>query len=215
MLAPICIRREGRFGILWVCYRNICQYNSISPPAWNNDSKKQSLKAYIRNDWTVCWNILANRRLFDSLRFPKGISFCEDFYVAVRLVCLAPKVVTIKEPLYHYVQLNPDSLIHQKGSKRMYDELRMYTSTIDWLKGQDLLRYCEREMSWRVLNAKQDLALDEHTHSDFLQIYPESKQYIFSCPALNLKMKVIIWLLTHHLRFLVIGIIRIRRWLGR
>ena len=37
-----------------------------------------------------------------------------------------------------------------------------------------------------------------HFYNKFLDLYPESHNYILSCPFLNIKLKIMMWCLVHH-----------------
>lgn len=163
--------------------------------------KTEALRRYIRFPWTVLWCMLYRRSLFEGnrIRFHRGVSYCEDFNVNIKLLSVAGKVVNIHEPLYFYNVQNPSSIMHHLDRKRMYDEQRMYMDAIDWLKDAGLYDALDREMCWRVLKSSQELVLDSSTYNEFLSLYPQSHRYVWSCPYLNLKLKIMMWCLCHNL----------------
>lgn len=56
-----------------------------------------------REIYTVAWNKLYHRRLFENIRYPKG-KVHEDEYTTFKLLYEAKGIVWIKLPLYYYVQ---------------------------------------------------------------------------------------------------------------
>lgn len=55
--------------------------------------------------FTVAWNKLYRKELFDSIRFPVGKLF-EDEYINFPLYKIAKKIVIVNKGLYYYVQRN-------------------------------------------------------------------------------------------------------------
>ena len=165
------------------------------------EDKVGSLRRYIRFPWTVLWCMLYRRSLFEEngIRFHTGVSYCEDFNVNVKILSVAGKVVNIHEPLYFYNVQNPASIMHHIDRRRMYDEQRMYMDAVCWLREAGLYEALDREMCWRVLKSSQELVLDSSTYPEFLSFYPQCHRYILSCPYLNLKLKIMMWCLCHHL----------------
>lgn len=163
--------------------------------------KTESLRRYIKFPWTVLWCMLYRRSLIEEyrIRFHRGVSYCEDFNVNVKILSMAGTIVNIHEPLYFYNVQNPSSIMHHLDRKRMYDEQRMYMDTIDWLRNAGLYEGVDKEMCWRVLKSSQELVLDSSTYNEFLSLYPQSHRYIWSCPYLNLKLKIMMWCLCHNL----------------
>ena len=177
------------------------------------------LKYYIAQGWTVLWNMIVSRKLLQAhnLHFPVGITYCEDFYLAIRVLFYANKIVKVNDALYYYNRINNSSIMHNMSNKTANDERKAYLDTIEFFKRNDVLIKFQREMSWRILKNKQDLVLDPNQHLDFMTIYPESHRYILSCPYsfCNRKIKFFIWMLTHHLRWLLLMILYLRKILGR
>lgn len=86
-----------------------------------------------------------------------------------------------------------------------------------YFASKGVLTNYQREMSWRILKNKQDLVLNSHQHNEFMNIYPQSHKYIMSCPVsfCNRKIKIFMWMLTHYLRWPLLGILYLRKIIGR
>lgn len=187
----------------------VCDFHMISDSkkyyyassVWTAD-KKASMQAYLKSVWTVIWNLLARKELCrkNNLQFPLDIVYCEDFCFAVRLMYEAEKIVNIHEAFYNYYQ-HPSSVMHSLNEKAGLDEQNMYLDTIEWFKQEGVYADYEKQMCWRILKNKQDCLLDRKTYQKFINLVPESKKYILSCPYLNVKLKIMGWCLTHHLQF--------------
>ena len=181
--------------------------------------KIQTINAYIGSGWTVLWNMIARRKLYTEhqLKSPENISYCEDFYLSVRLFHYAKKIVKIDEPLYYYNQMNVYSIMHGFNKKYESDERWVYLDTISFLKDKNVYDKYKQTMCWRVLKATQDAAVYIVRYNEFLLLYPESHKYIWSCPFdVNLKSKVIMSLLAFYpLRFVGVLIIWLRKILQR
>lgn len=181
-------------------------------PTWDNGDKVTSMQQYLSFTWTVAWNLLIKKEwlIQSGINFPDGYTYCEDFNFAVKVLDLARIVVNVHEPLYYYNQMNVHSVMHSFNERAMHDEQKMYLDIIEWFKGRNELPQYIKEMSWRILKSKQELVLNTATYNDFLSISPESHDYIWSCPWLNFKLKLMMWCLVHHLGFISRAMLKLR-----
>ena len=190
-------------------------YNTLN----ENEDKTTFLRQYLLQSWTVLWNMIINRQLLltHHLHFPQGITYCEDFYLTVPVLFYANKIAKVNDALYYYNRTNSSSIIRNLNHKDALDERKTYLDTIEFFARKDVLTKYQKEISWRVLKNKQDLVLNKLQHREFMNIYPESHQYILSCPTsfCNRKIKLFMWMLTHHLRWPLLGILYLRKILGR
>lgn len=171
-------------------------YHSID---WDDD-KTESLNRYITSVWTTVWGSIAKRSLYTdhNLHSPRGITYCEDFHLMVRLCYFAKRVVHIAEPFYNYRQQQA-SIMHNLNPKTEADEQWAYADTVRFFKEQGAYAAFRRAMCWRMLKATQEMVLDRKRWGDFRNILPEKRQYIWSCPFIGAKLKLNMWCLTHHL----------------
>lgn len=194
-------------------------YNECYKTLNNDEDKTVFLKQYLLQSWSVLWNMIISRELLlaHNLHSPQGITYCEDFYLTVRILFYANKIAKINDALYYYNRANNSSIMHKLSEKDALDERNTYLDTIEFFAKNGVLKNYQREISWRVLKNKQDLVLNPHQHHEFMNIYPESHKYIISCPVsfCNRKIKCFMWMLTHHLRWPLLGILYLRKTLGR
>lgn len=176
--------------------KDVC-YHTIN---WS-ENKDLSLQNYIAYGWTVIWNMLVSRTLYDryQLRSIEGYTYCEDFNLSVKLLFHAEKVVHLNKVLYNYNRLNINSIMYTLSEKTMSEEQFLYLDVINYLKKQHAYKIYDKQLCWRILKSKQEYVLNRNTYSKFLQLYPESHKYIWSCPFINIKLKIMMWSLVHHL----------------
>ena len=190
------------------------RYNAVSL-----SNKENLLKAFIGSGWTVVWNMIAKRELYDryALHSPTNITYCEDFHLSVRLMHFSNIISKVELPLYYYVQENNSSIIRQLNQKHGLDERVAYNEIIDFFRGERKFDEYQKELAWRVLKNKQDLVLAVESHEEFMNIHPWSHKYILSCPEsfCNSKIKIMMWLLTHHCRFILLPILWLRKFMNR
>lgn len=184
-------------------------------PTWSSD-KRESMSKYIAYMMTTIWGSIAKRSLYadHSLKSPEGISYCEDFHLIVRLCHFAKKVVNVHRPFYHY-RYRPTSIMSNMSRKTEADEQWAYQDTIRFFKEQGVYEDYRRVMSWRVLKGTQDLLLDPSEHQRFMELFNDGREFIFSCPFVNRKIKMLAWMLTHNLRPAVVVFDRMRSMIGR
>ena len=175
------------------------------------------LERYIPFDWTSLCNLFVKRSVYleNLISYPIGIAYCEDFYVSCQLFYYAKRVSKVNEPLYRYNRTNESSIMHGLNPKTFEDEKKTYQFIIAFIEEHGLGRILEKVLSWRVLKNKQDLVLFPNKHEEFLKFFPVSRKYIWSCPFCNIKIKVMMWMLTHGMRPIVVGIDKLRFALGR
>lgn len=175
------------------------------------------LERYISFDWTSLCNLFVKRSVYfgNLISYPIGIAYCEDFYVSCQLFYYAKRVSKVNEPLYCYNRTNESSIMHGLNPKTFEDEKKTYQFIIAFIEEHGLGRILEKVLSWRVLKNKQELVLFPDKHGEFLNLFPVSRKYIWSCPFCNKKIKVMMWMLTHGMRPIVVGIDKLRFALGR
>lgn len=183
-------------------------------PITNN--KVDFLRSYM-SSYTVLWNMIVKRDLYEKYKlcFPTHIRYREDFYLSVQIYYYAAKVEKIEKPLYFYNRLNFNSALYNRSRREFNDELTCDLDIISFFTKEGVIGQYIDKLSWGVLRDKQTLVLDSNKHNEFLSIYPESHKYIWSCPYINKKIKIMMWLLVHHLGLLVRIINRIRYIISR
>ena len=188
-------------------------YNKL--PTWSSD-KIKSMSNYLAYTMTTIWGSIAKRSLYadHSLKSPEGISYCEDFHLIVRLCHFAKKVVNVHRPFYHY-RYRPTSIMSNMSRKTEADEQWACQDTIRFFKEQGVYEDYRKVMSWRVLKSAQELLLDPAGHKRFMELFNDGREFIFSCPFVNRKIKMLAWMLTHNLRPAVVVFDRMRSMIGR
>ena len=184
-------------------------------PTWSND-KKDSMSRYIAYSMTTIWGSIAKSSLYTEhcLKSPDGVSYCEDFHLIVRLCHYAKKIANVHRPFYHY-RYRPTSIMLNMSRKTESDEQWVYQDTIRFFKEQGVYEDYRKVMSWRVLKSAQELLLDHTGHKRFMELFNDGKEFIFSCPFVNKKIKILAWLITHNLRPAVVMFNRMRSVIGR
>lgn len=182
---------------------------------WNSD-KTILLRNYISSVWTVVWNMIVKRSIYEKhyLQSPEHICYCEDFWLTVRLFYHSSKVTKVNEPLYYYNQCNASSIMHNLNN-HAGDDMRCFLDTIEMFVNEGCYQDYEQVLSWRVLSALHFDMYYPERHKEITRIYPASHKHILSCPFYTKKQKAMMWLLTHHCRFPVLLFIYIRKVLRR
>ena len=183
---------------------HIAKYDSIKVNMLNN---------FIKSTFGTVVGMLAKRRLYESnqVRFPIGVKFCEDFYVAVRLMLFSEKICYIPTAYYCYNRQNEESASYSFSQAHSDSVQWVFMDTIDLFQKEGIYTEYAESLSWRLLKSKQDLVLEKSTYAKFLSMHPDSHKYIWSCPYLNLKIKIMMWSLTHNLRFIAESFLALRK----
>ncbi|MDD6252624.1 MAG: glycosyltransferase [Bacteroidales bacterium] len=175
-----------------------------------------SLKNYISSVWTTAWGSIVRRRIYSQNRIysPTEITYCEDFHLMVRLCFFANRVVHVSIPLYNYRQRS-SSVMHNLNKRTELDEQWAYQDIIRFFKEQNVYADYKTVMNWRVLKSAQELLLNPADLDRFHELYKDGRRDMWSCPFVNTKVKILAWMMTHHLQPLVVAIDKLRMLLGR
>lgn len=168
-----------------------------------DSNKVNMLNNFIKSTFGTVVGMLAKRSLYEAneVRFPIGVKFCEDFYVAARLMLYSEKICYIPTTYYCYNRQNEASASYLFSQEHSDSVQSVFMDTIDLFQKESVYNECAEALSWRLLKCKQDLVLDKNTYDKFLSMHPESHKYIWNCPYINLKIKIMMWSLSHHLSF--------------
>ena len=202
------------YSDFYMNHRNKKDYYSASR---YSSEKKEMMKNYIFFSWTVLWNFIAKRDLYisNNLKSPTHLCYCEDFELSVRLFHFAKKISYVNKPLYNYNRQNETSRMNNLDKKTEKDEQIAYLETIEFFREQGVVDRYEQELSWRILKSKQEMVLDSSRHEEFVEMYPTSHKYIWTCPYINKKLKVMMWLLSNNMGVILNLILKTRALLGR
>ena len=193
-------------------------YGQVYKAASFSENKTELMRNYIASVWTSLCNTLVKTDIFRryNLKSPIHLTYCEDFWLSVRLFHYANKISYVAKPHYNYNRINESSKMHSLDLKTEQEERKAYLETIEFFEKEGVGELYKKEMSWRVLKSTHDSVLYHDRYNEFLSIYPESHKYIWSCPYLNLKLKCILTLLRYRIsRPLGILLIRLRSLVRR
>lgn len=162
--------------------------------------------------WTSLWNMVINKELFSTynIRCPQHIAFAEDYHVSVRLMYYAHKVCHVDKPFYNYNRTNETSVLHTLSPMNYDEECWVNLDIIRFFKEKGMYDECAKTLNWRLLRSIQEFVLDRKTYSKFLSTHPDCRKYIWSCPYINFKIKVMMWALSHHLRLVAETLLLVR-----
>lgn len=185
--------------------------NSIYKAASYSACKTQFLRNYIASVWTSLCNTLVRTDIYRNYNLfsPEHLCYCEDFWLSVRLFYYAESVSYIGKAFYNYNRVNETSIMHSLDSKTEQEERKAYIETIELFKKEGVVEDYKKEMSWRILKSTHD-SIYHNRYNEFLTIYPEAHSYIWSCPYINVKTKLLLWLLAHKMKPLAVFIINFR-----
>ena len=86
--------------------------------------------------YSVAWNKLYRRDLFDEIRYPLGMLH-EDEFISYQLIWKAKKMVITNQYLYYYMQRS-DSIMGRKYSVERLDALIAFRKRLNFLKENEL-----------------------------------------------------------------------------
>lgn len=181
------------------------------------DDKVEFIKKQMVEGRSVVWNMIIKRDfvLSKKLKFNTTLKIGEDFDLLIRAYLGTGMIEIVNEPLYFYNRDNEESALHKMKTADYDHIINAIVGITDVFKEYGVYDVYKAVLCWKILRAKQDYVLSISTHEKFLSIYPECHKYIISCPLINKKIKLMMWLLTHRLGFLTRGINIFRYLVGK
>ncbi len=143
------------------------QYDSIN---WTILKKDEDRVSYLLGDgihitFTVAWNKLYRKELFDGIRFPMGKMY-EDEFTTYKLLHKASSIAYTSIPLYFYVQ-RAESIMHSSCSVRSLEVFEAFRERLELYDANRQYNwYCAllKIYRWRILHcldmSKQNKSID-------------------------------------------------------
>lgn len=175
------------------------------------------LNSYLASGMSSSCGCLIRRSLCvdNGLYFPVGIKYCEDVHFMGRLLLFSKMSIHSKSAYYNYYQRS-DSVIHSFNKDTMGDEIKVCFDLIQFYQAMGVSADYVRTMNWRLLKSTQELVLSPKEHSVFISLCSKmNNNDIWSCPLINIKIKIMSLLLLNKLGWIVTIINNIRFVLGR
>ena len=149
------------------------------------------------------WGLIKRSLIEDNkYRFPENITIYEDFHLLVRLIFRSNIISQVEKPLYNY-RMQDTSIVHSTSHNRtLQNQTWAYNSILEYFKDNGVYDKYAPSLYGRILFDYQRMVLDPSMHSEFCEIYPDKKNYIWKSTTINLKLKIMMWCLTHHMSFL-------------
>lgn len=118
------------------------------------DSREGNLRLYSErgNEYTVVWNKIYKKRLFEELRFPVG-RINEDAFTTYKLFYKATKIAVIEPKLYLY-RYRADSIMTQKIRHRNLDMIVAYDERMEFyqsINDVELYHLCKKKSMYSLV----------------------------------------------------------------
>jgi glycosyltransferase involved in cell wall biosynthesis len=147
--------------------------------------------------WNL-WLFMVRRSLYETngIRFIEGMNMGEDMMVMIKLLTCATTVSLLKKPLYHYVQINVNSLTRTYSQEHIRQvtanvaEVERYIANSRWA---DQLK---TNIHFLKLNIKLPLLItdDKTRYKQWSEWFPESNLYVMQNNLLPLRTRLLQWM---------------------
>ena len=168
------------------------------------------LSDWIGEPWTHLCTSIYKRSIFEDnkLRFPEHFNYCEDFWMSLEVRYYAMRVVNIDDAFYFYNRCNDVSITHNSYDKLLEDKRKCYEYIFASFTRKGIFEKYKKYLYWRILDTQQGWLMDKNMFDNYLTFFPECKDELWSCPRVSFKRKIMIWCITHHLRFIAVLMLR-------
>ena len=161
------------------------------------------------------WTKLVRRTLYTDNKIVIFDGYWEDLRISVQLFYYAKKTAYIPKAYYHYIQSNPNALGMLDLKKKLDGIIKNTNGIIAFLQDKNL--QLDKQIHYLKLAAKQTLLFtcDKSSFKEWLQIYPESNNYIWFYPSLPFHLRIVGGCTSLRLWPLIDLWIWIKKWYGR
>lgn len=175
----------------------------IVEPMFSTNNKDLIYNAFM-GFCSYCNKLISRKVLIDNnIKTLKEVSYADDLVVLVKLLYYSARFAEVKNPLYHYVVYNQNSITKKKSNtKYVADQLVVVQEIERFLKSKsDFEDYREMLIELKSLR-KVRIIRDTLGDSQHLSLFPEINKHIASLPF-PLKSKIILKLSAYNQHFLL------------
>ncbi len=145
------------------------------------------------------WNKLISKKLIDSCgaEFYQGINLGEDFGFVTPCRVMSRKNVVVHKPMYHYNQLNQNSLTHNYSKEYFIQVVDLAERTETYFIRHGLAKEYERELCYMKFKSKMYFLVfsDVRDVKLWKSLFPECHKYI-SLYNVPVYLKFSAWLIS-------------------
>lgn len=173
------------------------------------ESSSVMIKKLLKQEiWGTLWNRMFKRETCHNhdVAFPRNCTMWEDLSFVVQALTFCNKISYVNEPLYHYVQVNPDSLVHTFETKEISVEYQKAINEIVRLfEKKGVKEYYIKELREIQLFAIRNYIDDKRfiNYDKFMNTYPDAIEHINEYPFFPMRFRIIVFMLTNHAPFCV------------
>lgn len=146
------------------------------------------------------WNKLIRRILIvdNDISFPEGVNLGEDCYVVTAARVLAKKESVIQEPLYHYNQMNNESITHNYNKQKFMEIVKWVGMFDDFLQKHNLKEKYQYELGYLKYQAKSFFLMFQEVRDIELwrSLFPEANMNIMRYNS-QFYLKAASWFAAH------------------
>lgn len=158
--------------------------------------------------WGTLWNRMIRREICQNqdVVFPKSCTMWEDMSFVVQVLSFCKKIAYVNKPLYHYVQVNPDSLVHSFEKKEVSVEYQKAINEIVRLfEEKGIKDVYIKELREIQLFAVRNYIDDKRfiNYEKFMNTYPDAIEHISDYPKYPNRLKIAAWLLRSNLSLFI------------
>lgn len=159
------------------------------------------------------WNKLISHDLIKrcEAEFYQGINLGEDYGFVTPCRVMSKKNAVVHKPLYHYSQLNLNSITHNYTKERFLQVVNLACKTDSYFIEHGLEEIFTRELCFLKFQAKAFFLMfrDVQDISLWKTLFPESNKYIWSYNV-PFYVKVVSWSICHHLEPIAKGLLALK-----
>ncbi len=142
-----------------------------------------------------CCNKLVRRACYKEfdVKFPKGISFCEDVYVNVALLKHCVTVAYLPNAFYHYMQgINPNSLVRSYTQDAYEHDVRLVAAFDELTRSESYYTLCHAH--FLELSMSRAFNAGVFTSKEFRKRFSAYRPFLKNAPAISTLRRICLWL---------------------
>lgn len=166
------------------------------------DNKDKLIKYTMKNNYdvfTVAWNKLYRRELFNGIRYPKG-KIHEDVFTTYKLLYKAQKISYTKAVMYYYLQRQTSIMGQKFNAKRLYrldalqEQLKFYQSKKEQEMWSVTLFYYKLFLIHMISGVQKNPELKKDMLNSYKKFYDEQVKKYLRKSRIGFKKKAGYWM---------------------
>lgn len=152
-------------------------------------------------------NKLVRHKLYtdNKLRYCSDLDMYEDLIMSIELFYYSTKIKYVNKAFLHYVQYNSNSYTKKITQKSISDIVNACKVIERFLSEKHIINKHKETWMYFLIKNKVKILLntDKQQYKTYLDLFPETNNFILKCPLIPFYYKMGLWCSIHHFQLIL------------